>query len=199
MATRTLRFGRVTLGLKEVGKPLQSIQAQVPGNGLRCAHGGASATGLDLTGLESHTLHMSHRFGVGRVEHFQKAGAQTPPIYPRINFSIGLGPPPGQKPQRAPQVPVSDAVPQQPDPPPVCKPLPVPSHTSPASCLWQLHHISGCFRLVMLSKAILVVGASLAFFGLTQLTLRRTLHLACSHSAIILFKPFCKHNISYVA
>ena len=62
---------------------------------------------------------LPHRFGVGRVEQYQKAGGQTPPIYPRINFSIGLGPPPNQKTQ-PPQAPVSNAAPQQPAPSQVC-------------------------------------------------------------------------------
>ncbi len=64
------------------------------------------------------TLNMMRRFGVGRAETFQKAGAQTPPIYPRINFSIGLEPPPMQKPEPV----LKQPAPQQPAPPPVCFP-----------------------------------------------------------------------------
>lgn len=121
---------------------------------------GRQPQALGFTELECHILHMPHRFGVGRVEHFQKAGAQTPPIYPRINFSIGLGPPPRQKPQLVSQVPISNAAPQQPDPSLVCKFQPCtftykPRHTPPAftchlrllyTChIWHSH--SDCWSL----------------------------------------------------
>ncbi len=90
---------------------------------------------------------MPHRFGVGRAETFQKAGGETPPIYPRINFSIGLGPPPMQKPEPVLKAPA----PQQPAPPPVCFPYAQSDEHSEDACQYAAPH---CDHMKFLSLHI---------------------------------------------
>ncbi len=55
-------------------------------------------------------MHCACRFGIGRVEHSQKAAQpqsrqpeqQHVPMYPRISFSMGARPPSAQKPSHEP-------------------------------------------------------------------------------------------------